>query len=337
MDIQLTNYRCYTSHKVSSIQDKTVFIGTNGVGKTSILEAFYILQMGKSWRDNSALIQDKHDISYIRMLDNDDNSYSLELTKTHKTLYTNDKKTSWIHHIGTKPVLLFAPEVLAVLSKSRIDRLQWFDKALVQLYPSYKTTLLKAQKTIEQKKMLLKRDMKPSYKELDIWNIMLSKTLPEVYKYRKTLLNDIADDVKYAINTLSNKAIDIHVQCKSDVVDNENDVYNTLKNNYYNELQSCKSALSYDKDDMQVLWNDVLYGSICSRGEERTVLLALLYALKKRFLKDNKTPYMLLDDVASELDIVHQNALNSLFDDAYVYITTTQKIPNTDNYEYRKV
>ena len=48
--IKLTNFRNHTSYSLDCKEDTTLIIGPNGCGKTSVLEAVYILTRGKSFR-----------------------------------------------------------------------------------------------------------------------------------------------------------------------------------------------------------------------------------------------------------------------------------------------
>ena len=48
--INLINFRNHTSYSLNCSPDTTLILGENGWGKTSILEAIYILTRGKSFR-----------------------------------------------------------------------------------------------------------------------------------------------------------------------------------------------------------------------------------------------------------------------------------------------
>ena len=48
--ISLTNFRNHTTYHLECNPDTTLILGENGCGKTSVLEAIYILTRGKSFR-----------------------------------------------------------------------------------------------------------------------------------------------------------------------------------------------------------------------------------------------------------------------------------------------
>ena len=48
--VQLTNFRNHSNYSLECEDDTTLIIGKNGYGKTSVLEAIYILTRGKSFR-----------------------------------------------------------------------------------------------------------------------------------------------------------------------------------------------------------------------------------------------------------------------------------------------
>jgi len=57
--LKLNGFRCYDAVELSFQRRINVFCGSNGVGKTSVLEAIYWLSTGKSFRSkrNKPLIQ----------------------------------------------------------------------------------------------------------------------------------------------------------------------------------------------------------------------------------------------------------------------------------------
>ena len=63
--IKLTNFRNHTSYSLECKKDTTLILGKNGSGKTSVLEAIYILTRGKSFRATDAEII-KHDKPFYR-------------------------------------------------------------------------------------------------------------------------------------------------------------------------------------------------------------------------------------------------------------------------------
>lgn len=50
-NISLTNFRNYSKYSID-FGKTTIFVGANGIGKTNIIEAIYLISTGRSWRTN---------------------------------------------------------------------------------------------------------------------------------------------------------------------------------------------------------------------------------------------------------------------------------------------
>ena len=57
--ISLTNFRNQSSYELDCKKDTTLILGPNGYGKTSVLEAIYILTRGKSFRASDPDIKNR--------------------------------------------------------------------------------------------------------------------------------------------------------------------------------------------------------------------------------------------------------------------------------------
>jgi DNA replication and repair protein RecF len=92
------------------------------------------------------------------------------------------------------------------------------------------------------------------------------------------------------------------------------------------ELAAQRSLVGPHRDDWQFFLNDQPISASASRGETRSVLLAIL-AAQKQLLQSvtEKIPILLLDDVFSELDGSRQKHLEKLAEGTQVFYTTTHE------------
>ena len=72
-DLELISFRNYSNIKLSNIQNLSIFVGQNAVGKTSIIEAIQLLTELKSFRATSAdqLVQWGKDSSVVKVVISD--------------------------------------------------------------------------------------------------------------------------------------------------------------------------------------------------------------------------------------------------------------------------
>jgi len=52
--LEVQDFRSYPSHQWDFTANQIVFCGSNGKGKTNVLEAISLLSVGKSWREHTA-------------------------------------------------------------------------------------------------------------------------------------------------------------------------------------------------------------------------------------------------------------------------------------------
>jgi len=92
------------------------------------------------------------------------------------------------------------------------------------------------------------------------------------------------------------------------------------------EQAAGKCLLGPHRDDFAFYYRDKPILATASRGEERSVMLAML-ASQKHILKalGGPSPILLLDDVFSELDQSRQDYLENLCNESQIFFTTTHE------------
>ena len=96
--------------------------------------------------------------------------------------------------------------------------------------------------------------------------------------------------------------------------------------NFSREIYAKRCLFSPTLDDFTLFYRGQPLMNTVSRGEVRSVLLALLSAQKQYFFaKMKKWPILLLDDCFSELDDNRQQGLERLCDGTQAFFTTTHQ------------
>jgi len=100
------------------------------------------------------------------------------------------------------------------------------------------------------------------------------------------------------------------------------------------ELEQGMSIVGPHRDDLRFLIDGVDMGTYGSRGQQRTIALALKLAEVEWLTQEKKDqPVLLLDDVMSELDVAHRRCLLDTLDRAQqVLITTTDLGPYSEDF-----
>jgi DNA replication and repair protein RecF len=141
-------------------------------------------------------------------------------------------------------------------------------------------------------------------------------------------LKEIANVLQKELFVLSGKEEGVQIKLFSpeNFIPTKDGVRYFFAQNMGREIAARKNLLGPTRDDFLFFLREKPLTTTASRGEERSVLLALL-ATKKQFFetKTGKRPILLLDDCFSELDDYRQNALERLSDGTQSFFTTTHK------------
>ena len=331
--LSLHDFRNY-SQRSFVFGDKVVFWGQNGKGKTNILEALSVLSVGKSWRETTGsdlIIANETSALVQAKLENAD-TYKITITPRTRSFERNGKKVSLKQHFGRIPTLLFVPEYLGLFSGLKLDRQKYFDRFLVQLISGYRENLIMFDRAKRHRNALFKAhriESIPHFEaEIHPWNQMLLETIPFLWKARSSFLTQINPILQRALDTISGDHDPVMIQLVSPekVEMTEAGVRDFFKKNELREVAAQRTLLGPHRDDFQFYLREKPILSSASRGEERSVLLALLSA-QKNILKEinHASPILLLDDVFSELDTSRQTHLEQICEDSQVFFTTTHQ------------
>ena len=336
MKIQSLILHDFRNYKERSFvfEDKVVFWGQNGKGKTNILEALSVLSVGKSWRETTGadLILNQEDSALIQaQLDNTD-AYKITIAPRSRSFERNGKKVSLKQHFGRIPTLLFVPEYLGLFSGAKLDRQKYFDRFLAQIIPGYRDNLIKFDRAKRHRNALFKAHRIESIPHFEVeiqpWNQMLLKTIPFLWEARSSFLTQLNPILQSALNTISgsNDPVAIELVSPEKVEMTEEGIRDFFKKNELREIAAQRTLLGPHRDDFQFHLREKPILSSASRGEERSVLLALLSAQKSILTSTNHSPpILLLDDVFSELDTSRQTHLEQICEDSQVFFTTTHQ------------
>ncbi len=327
--INLTNFRNHTSYHLECKDDTTLILGENGSGKTSVLEAIYILTRGKSFRATDPDIL-KRGTEYYRI----EISYSsgektiATYDKKNKTFLVADKKARRLPKKHRYPTILFLPSDLNLISGSPSRHREYFDRIFSNFDEEYSICLSRYEKALKQRNELLK-DENINETALFSWNLLLAKYGTKLYQYRRSLTEEINKNFNNIYHSIAENNDTVELFYKSEAENiNESKYLKTLEENFKKDLILGHTSFGVHKDDFIFIFNGCEADGSASRGETRSIILALKFIEAKIiYSKLNQKPIVLLDDVFSELDEIRRKCLIKNFKDHQVIITSVEKEP----------
>ena len=119
----------------------------------------------------------------------------------------------------------------------------------------------------------------------------------------------------------------IEINYMSTALDNESEYLKYLEINFEKDRIIKHTNFGIHRDDIQFIFNGVPADGSASRGEIRSVIIALKF-IEAAMIEDKlkKKPLILLDDVFSELDEDRQKCLVNNFKDNQIIMTSVKEI-----------
>lgn len=331
--VRLQNYRV---HKDSQYEFNpmgvTIIVGPNGSGKTSILEALYMACTGGSYKaSDQDVVAVGSDWSRIDTVNPHDDARSIKLqTKNDVVIksYVFDgvEKQRFLQAYNL-PVVLFEPQDMNIIVGDPSARRDLLDRILCATLPHYSGHIKNYRRALAQRNALLKLSHAPSASDVFVWDVRLSELGGVVHGARKALLLQFNDTFNDICTAISNKKEPTHLQYISDETgaDYTASLLARLQQNIAKDSQRGFTGCGPHRDDIGIFINNAPAKTTASRGETRTLMLAIkLLELQVLQTATGTKPLLLLDDVFSELDGARRRALAAHTSGYQTIITTTE-------------
>ncbi len=323
--VKLVNFRNHSEYLLECTDSTSLILGENGCGKTSVLEAIYILTRGKSFRAVDAEILKRGEEFYRIELEYMNGEKSVAtFDGNSKTFVIVDKKSKRLPKKNKYPVVLFLPSDLNLISSSPSRRREYFDRIFSQFNEKYNDSLLKYEKALKQRNELLKSEfLKPD--SMFSWNVLLAKYGAEIAKFRQQFVAEINERLTKVYRSIANNEDEVKIELSSEADENSNKYLKLLEMNFERDRLLGHTSFGVHRDDYVFMFNQKLADGSASRGEVRSIILALKFIEAEMvFEKLAKRPIVLLDDVFSELDETRRKCLVDNFRDNQVIITSVE-------------
>ncbi|MDO8690517.1 MAG: DNA replication/repair protein RecF [Dehalococcoidia bacterium] len=245
-----------------------------------------------------------------------------------------------IDALGEFQVVMFHPQDLQLVSGSPSDRRRYLDVANSQLDHRYARTLSRFNRVLLHRNSLLRRirDEGARPDQLEFWNQQLVELGAYGILQRGRFIADVGPlaDIEHRRLTGGRKGLHVAYRAamgqKASITSEdlkgdslEQRLQSALEKEQTREIAAGASLVGPHRDDLQFKVDGVDMTCYGSRGEQRTVALALKLAEAAYFLtRSGDCPVLILDDVLSELDPDRRGRLlASLQTDQQAFLTAT--------------
>lgn len=327
-DIRLQHFRSYTDASFKMHPGVTIIVGPNASGKTNLLEAILVVTRGGSYKaKDSELVQfgspwtrlDAYTASQSRIV-------KIKTEPPSKEMDIDGRIVKRLQQANMVPTVLFEPNHLLLLSGSPELRRSFLDELIAQSQHGYATTLRHYKRVLAQRNALLKKHPHNLKEQLFVWNLRLSELGGKIARDRSALADRFAAGINDLYSELANHTGEVTVRYSSQlpIESYETALLHKLESSLELDVLRGFTAAGPHRDDLKVLMDTHEVAEVASRGETRTLVLALKI-MELQLLEELRgaKPMLLLDDVFSELDSQRRTALTRFVSKYQTFITTT--------------
>lgn len=316
-----------------------VLFGANAQGKTSWLEAVYLLGTTKSFKTaqpKEAIRHDAEEAILRGTIQNGNLSRDIQLllTRTSKQTFINGKRDAVTRYLGILDAIAFTADEMEVVRGGPEYRRRFVDRGLVSTLPSYLGTLAEYNRVLKQKNSLLRSasesdDPTRFYPLLEPWNDQLVALGAEIHAARLGYVEKLRAALQPKL--FQNESITMRykssLEGKGDLSDYPALMRERLTHHLANEISLGYALVGPHRDDVEILSDGYDISRFGSSGQQRSALLILDLAqmvVYHSVLDDY--PVFIVDDIDAELD---RNRIEILLDtlagNSQVFISTSKR------------
>lgn len=350
--LKLQNFRSYKSLEVS-FGEKNIVVGENTTGKTNLLEAIYLMSVGKSFRSKEQNML-KWGEDFFRIEGDVVNGYPQKIEYVYeknvgkqgrKTVKINGTKKPASALLGGFSSVFFTPDEVDMFFNFPSLRRRYLNILLSKRNRDYTKELVRYARVLDQRNAQLKAIAKGRGKEsdLELWDGKLAEHGAMIVAERSELIKEVNETLgaNYKKVAQGDKDLAVKYEPSIDLPSSLLDPKKTgnhknhtdeiwaaflekLLRSRKRDVLSGTTNFGPHRDDIRLFLSDRDITTFGSRGEHRSAVVALkLSEIDIIKSTKEKIPVLLMDDVFSELDARRRESLVRAFEGQQTIVTTT--------------
>jgi DNA replication and repair protein RecF len=367
--LTLTNFRNLVELELDLPPAVSVFYGANAQGKTTLLEAIYLLAIARSYRAENerevvnfqsaaeggqalvgGIIEKDGErlavyVGYQSVSNTAISPAAEKATGSRRYTVRKEIRVSRIRRTATELVgmvnaVLFTADDIQMVFGPPSGRRRYLDILISQADNQYLKGLQRYQRVVQQRNQLLRlvRDGRAAADELEFWDGELVREGAWLIWKRHEAMETLAPWCTKRHWELSGVDEEFLLEYRpsvpvgADTAATENNFRDALTAAHGKERATAITAAGPHRDDFTLLIDQIDMGTFASRGQARTIALTLRLA-EAAYLSSvrQEAPIILLDDVLSEMDSSRRlRVLEQVTQYQQVLITTTDLEPVQD-------
>lgn len=304
--------------------------GANASGKTSILEAIYLLSVARSFRTTHikhVISQNSPSLQIFAKIENnnkDKSAIGLEKSSKNTRIRINGSDVKQVSELSALlPVQIINPDVHKLLEQGPKIRRQFIDWGVFHVEHNFLHAWKQYYRILKQRNASLRK--KEAKTITEVWNDQLIKHAKTITLCREDYLLGFLPIFSEYVEKLMGLSVNIFYQRGWD---SESSYTEILEKYFDKDVFKGFTVFGPHRADLEISYNGNLVQNIFSRGQQKLLVCAMRLAQISHLKKEaNIQSVLLVDDLAAELDNQYrQNLIELLIDTkAQLFVTATEK------------
>ena len=308
--LSILHYKNITQAELSMSDKINCFIGMNGEGKTNLLDAIYFLSMCKSSttsQDSQAIMHGEDLMALQGDYEREDGTPEVihcGLKRGQKKVVRRGKKAykRLAEHIGFIPLIMVSPADQMLIAGGSEERRRFIDMVICQYDPAYTDSLIRYNKALQQRNVMLKQDEEPDPEVFRIFEEQMSREGEYIFRKRSEYISELIPIFQQFYNRISagNEEVELHYVSHLQ----RGPLLEQLTGQRFKDRAVGYTLHGIHKDDLEMMQNGYPVRREGSQGQSKTFLIALKMAQFDFLCRTGSrtTPLLLLDDIFDKLD-----------------------------------
>lgn len=286
--------------------DFTVFYGPNGSGKTSVLEAFYLLSTGYSFKTRETLPLVRSTDPYLTVFAKTVNNDTLSLRKAISGS-TQAKINGEVCRSNSElsrflPCLVIYQDIFQIIDAGPSVRRSLLDWGVFHVKHEYHSLWMDYRQVLKQRNALLRQ--KARKQEFTPWDKHLVRLALDLDTLREEYIIDWSIMFQYFLKKLSD--IECSIEYYSGWRKRDSSLEQVLESQFISDIHRQYTQSGPHQADIRIQTPYLTAKRVLSRGQQKIILIAMKLAQAKLL---GKPCLYLFDDLTSELDSFHVKQL----------------------------
>jgi DNA replication and repair protein RecF len=313
--LRMRGLRCFSDTSVALDPTVNVFVGANGAGKTSVLEAVFLLSHARSFRSGAkeALLQrgtpQLSIFAELRHADQRVCRLGLGRDGARWEAKVDGENVAIGQLVRECAVVCFEPGSHALIAGAAEERRRYLDWGVFHVEHDFLSGWRRYQRALKQRNSLLRSASTSADALFAPWEAELAQCAHRIDLQRRAYLDLLRPKLQASVTGLLPELGMLDLRYRRGWSE-EHDLARQLREQRGRDLARGHTTLGAHRADWSVGFEHAPLREHLSRGQEKLTALACMLAQAELYAEHRgEWPIVCLDDLASELDQAHQAAV----------------------------